>query len=94
MKLYALVLLLPALMLSGCTSTEPTSNYLDAPPVSDGSVSNPQFRSDNVELPESDYDCSDFSTQEEAQDFFEEAGSGDPHNLDRDSDGVVCESLP
>jgi len=43
-----------------------------------------------------DYDCSDFSTQEEAQEFFEaEGGPGeDYHNLDRDGDGVACESLP
>lgn len=43
-----------------------------------------------------DYDCSDFSTQEEAQEFFEsEGGPGDDyHNLDRDGDGVVCETLP
>ena len=42
-----------------------------------------------------DYDCSDFSTQEEAQDFFEDEGGPDEdyHNLDRDADGVACESL-
>jgi len=43
-----------------------------------------------------DYDCADFSTQSEAQDFFIENGGpyNDPHGLDRDGDGVVCESLP
>ena len=43
-----------------------------------------------------DYDCSDFSTQEEAQEFFEDKGGpdDDPHNLDRDGDGVACETLP
>lgn len=43
-----------------------------------------------------DYDCSDFSTQYEAQDFFEsEGGPGDDyHGLDRDEDGVACETLP
>ena len=43
-----------------------------------------------------DYDCSDFSSQEEAQEFFEAEGgsSEDPHGLDRDGDGVACESLP
>jgi micrococcal nuclease len=42
-----------------------------------------------------DYDCSDFSTQEEAQDFFESQGvTADYHNLDRDGDGVACETLP
>jgi micrococcal nuclease len=43
----------------------------------------------------SDMDCSDFSDQSEAQEFFEENGGPDedPHNLDRDGDGVACETL-
>jgi len=43
-----------------------------------------------------DYDCSDFSTQRKAQIFFESAGGPlkDLHGLDRDGDGVTCESLP
>ena len=43
-----------------------------------------------------DYDCSDFSTQDEAQEFFESEGGPDEdyHNIDRDGDGVACESLP
>lgn len=41
-----------------------------------------------------DKNCSDFSTQKEAQGFFESQGPGDPHKLDRDNDGVVCETLP
>ena len=43
-----------------------------------------------------DYNCSDFTTQKEAQVFFESEGGPkeDYHNLDRDSDGVACESLP
>ena len=43
-----------------------------------------------------DYDCSDFSTQEEAQKFFGSEGGPqtDYHNLDRDGDGIACESLP
>ncbi len=42
-----------------------------------------------------DMDCSDFSSQSEAQDFFESEGGPDEdyHNLDRDGDGYVCESL-
>jgi endonuclease YncB( thermonuclease family) len=38
-----------------------------------------------------DRNCSDFDTQADAQDFFEQAGSGDPHGLDGDDDGVACE---
>ncbi|WP_157888207.1 thermonuclease family protein [Bacillus marinisedimentorum] len=44
-----------------------------------------------------DRDCGDFSTQREAQAFYEAAGgpAADPHRLDgRDGDGIVCESLP
>jgi hypothetical protein len=38
-----------------------------------------------------DYDCADFATQGEAQEYLE---PGDPHNLDGDGDGVACEDLP
>ncbi|WP_456272387.1 thermonuclease family protein [Bacillus sp. AK031] len=42
-----------------------------------------------------DRDCGDFSTQQEAQQFMEASGSGDPHRLDgNDNDGLACESLP
>ena len=44
-----------------------------------------------------DKDCSDFSTWEEAQRFYEKNGGPerDPHRLDGpDKDGLVCESLP
>ena len=42
-----------------------------------------------------DKDCSDFSTQAEAQTFFENNNpSADPHALDADGDGKACESLP
>lgn len=43
-----------------------------------------------------DRDCGDFSTQAEAQAFYEAAGGpvSDPHRLDSEGDGVACESLP
>lgn len=41
-----------------------------------------------------DMDCGDFATQAAAQSFFLHAGPGDPHRLDADGDGVVCESNP
>lgn len=42
------------------------------------------------------YNCSDFKTQAEAQAAFMACGgtTNDIHQLDRDSDGSVCESLP
>ena len=41
------------------------------------------------------YNCDDFITQEEAQDVFDECfpDFGDIHGLDRDENGVACESL-
>lgn len=49
----------------------------------------------NLSNGEADKDCSDFKTQYEAQAFFEANGGpdSDPHNLDRDKDGKVCENL-
>lgn len=43
-----------------------------------------------------DRNCTDFATQEEAQQFFIAAGGPqkDPHRLDADHDGIACESLP
>lgn len=38
-----------------------------------------------------DYDCEDFATQEEAQEYLL---PGDPYGLDGDDDGVACEDLP
>jgi hypothetical protein len=42
-----------------------------------------------------DRDCSDFGSHEEAQRFFLANGgpSSDPHKLDRDHDGLACESI-
>lgn len=40
-----------------------------------------------------DLNCSNFSTQAEAQAAFD-AIPGDPNNLDADNDGIACESLP
>ena len=40
-----------------------------------------------------DMDCADFASWRAAQVFFEQAGPGDPHRLDRDRDGIACEAL-
>jgi len=39
------------------------------------------------------YDCSDFDTQDQAQQVLEET-PGDPSGLDGDGNGIACESLP
>ena len=38
------------------------------------------------------YNCSDFDTQQQAQDYYDQAGDID--GLDANYDGVPCESLP
>lgn len=43
--------------------------------------------------PDGDYNCDDFETQTQAQHVLE-TEAGDPHDLDRDGDGIACESLP
>ena len=42
------------------------------------------------------YNCTDFSTQSEAQAVYEFCGgvNNDVHGLDREKDGLACESLP
>lgn len=43
------------------------------------------------------YNCSDFSTQHQAQacyNYCVAGGCGDVHRLDADGDGTACESLP
>ena len=76
--------------ISSKRSSSVDSVTVSPPPVSDGKAT---LDIPGRDVPVFDYDCDDFSSQSEAQDFFEEAGSGDPHNLDRDGDGVACESL-
>lgn len=45
---------------------------------------------------EDEYNCDDFSTQSEAQNFYEKAGgvTKDFNRLDGNKDGSACESLP
>lgn len=43
------------------------------------------------------YNCSDFATQSEAQEVYDTCYTAelpDRHGLDRDGDGVACQSLP
>lgn len=37
-----------------------------------------------------DYDCKDFSTQEQSQKYLLK---GDPYDLDRNHNGIACEGL-
>lgn len=50
-----------------------------------------------VAMQAADKDCGDFTTQGEAQTYFDGRGyssSSDPERLDADNDGVPCEDLP
>jgi hypothetical protein len=49
--------------------------------------------SDVATVAAQDRNCSDFDTQQEAQDALESDPS-DTNNLDNDNDGTACESLP
>ena len=42
---------------------------------------------------QTDKDCSDFTYQEDAQAVYN-ADPSDPNGLDRDNDGIACETLP
>ena len=70
---------------SAATGGDTSGAEGDVPTASSSLPYDPQGR---------DRDCGDFATQAEAQAFFEAAGPSDPHRLDSDGDGVVCESLP
>jgi len=90
-----LVLLLGsvALLGAGCTRSQ---SALDTMPQSGGKVSNPDLRTGKLPALGQDRDCPDFTTHREAQRFYESQGgpAADLHNLDRDKDGVACETLP
>ena len=71
------------------TPVAPTATPVPAPTASGqpNPTSEPTFE---------DRNCSDFDSWSEAQEFYLAAGgpTEDPHRLDRNSDGVACESLP
>lgn len=69
---------LTAVLLTGCTSQ--TGSSTD---------------SGRCDCPSADLDCADFSSHEEAQDVYDcclEVKGSDTHRLDRDSDGLACET--
>jgi len=88
-----------------CVLFVPTKSAVDYKPVVETPTTTPQPTSTPLPMPTDaptlltptsvieDINCDDFSTKVEAQDFFNKSGPGDPHHLDRDSDGVVCEGL-
>jgi len=70
-------------LIFGCTQTE-TNNYVEeSPPLEFHSAPQDEC-SHNI------YNCSDFDSQEEAQEIFAQCKT-DVHDLDRDNDGIACE---
>lgn len=67
---------------------EPTPEATPEPTPTQESVELPPPSGDSSDP----YDCSDFDTQEQAQAVLENT-PGDPSDLDRDDDGIACESL-
>lgn len=88
-QLFVTGLLIFIPMLSGCTTGTSINNL-----TSDKNGTADSTTRTTISTGGMDKDCTDFSTHSEAQDFFEFAGSGDPHGLDRDGDGIACETLP
>lgn len=67
----------------GLESRDPGLDTGDSPPPTD----------DPAAQPDSDLDCEDFATQEEAQAVLD-ADPTDPNNLDPNRDGIACALLP
>ena len=71
-------------------ATQPTTQPITTP------TNTPATDTSNINCSANTYNCSDFKTQNEAQQVFNFCGgiNNDIHRLDADKDGVVCESLP
>lgn len=75
------------------TDTDTGSSDTDSDGSSDSGLSADGGSGSGYGSSGDDLNCSDFSTQEEAQAVLE-ADSSDPNNLDGEGDGEACESLP
>ena len=79
-------------MASGCDEDVEVATTGERP-----AAPSPPPRTPQPRAPFEDKDCADFQTQPEAQEFYATAAlpnNPDPHRLDSDGDGEVCESLP
>lgn len=67
----------------------------NAAPSADGATRNRSQRDTSQAGGGEDRNCPDFSSQEEAQDYFDQAGGSETNNvdgLDQDGDGIACEN--
>lgn len=65
-------------------------------PADDEESADADAGSSDVTAAGTDRDCADFSSQQEAQDYFDENGGSATNNVDRlddDGDGIACEAL-
>lgn len=79
-----------------CSTTAP-EGYVDNWYDSDDEPEEEEDNDNNYTCSSNSYNCSDFNTQKKAQEVYDycvSLGYGDIHDLDRDNDGEVCESLP
>jgi micrococcal nuclease len=78
-----------------CSGTTPSKAPTKAPQPTQKVQAAPKqpVKKQVVDTSGGDKDCGNFSTHAQAQAFFEAAGAGDPHRLDRDGDGLACENL-
>lgn len=100
---FILIVAFPALARQGCCSHHSGvcgCNCCDGTPLSAKCSPyypgcNSRYSSGNSIDNKLDYNCSDFSTQWQAQAFYIKNGGPfiDPHGLDRDKDGIACEHL-
>jgi Excalibur calcium-binding domain len=72
----------------GSTTYGATSGFVD-----DGGYGSTTRERSRTGRTGGDLDCADFSSWRGAQDAFLNSGSGDPHRLDADNDGIACEHL-
>lgn len=83
-----------AMGLMQCGFVEENQAYKESTPTTTTTTKTSDVSSKNnlPECVERDCNCSDFRNHAEAQAVLK-AFPNDPHNLDRNNDGVACESL-
>ncbi|HOX41133.1 MAG TPA: thermonuclease family protein [bacterium] len=78
---------------STCNGDHRTATVTSSTQSTSSSSANMSTNPPKISTPVDDKDCGDFTYQEDAQEFFQANDpASDPHDLDRDHDGVACES--
>ena len=84
------------ILLVGALGLELTGNDYDLSTFEKINKTNDETWLIGEECNKDKFNCSNFDTQQDAQDLFEKCGGleNDPNGLDGDKDGLVCEGLP